>query len=517
MPLPPNPARAEPVEARLRQRFFELTKSTTSQLRHFPKNRGAVTLATALLATTLTACTTTQTTPPEITISNASYNTTSTSASGEAQTFTQADIPAQWWTLFQSPKLDQLVRTALDHSPNLAAAQARLKQAQELYAAQSGATTLPRADASLGVTRQQINTAAMGIKGIPNPPSFTLYNASVNVSYDLDIFGANRHALESSAAQTEFAQFQWQAARQALAGNVVTTAIRHASTQEQLATLDQLIAAQSQQLAILQKRYELGGVAQIDLQNQQSLLAQAQAQKPALQKSLTQSEHQLAVLLGQSPLDTLPATPTLSELHLPATVPLSLPSQLARQRPDIRASEAELRQASAEVGVASANLYPQFTLTGSLGSERLRAGDTFDGVNVWSIGGRLMQPLFRGGELRAKKRAAINAYEAAEADYRQTVLKGLQEVADTLAALQVDADAVQARNNAADASAAVYATAEKQYALGGVSQLNLLDSQRQQLQTQLDRTRAQADRYSDTAALLQALGGGWWNEAVAGK
>jgi len=230
---------------------------------------------------------------------------------------------------------------------------------------------------------------------------------------------------------------------------------------------------------------------------------------PPLGRQLAQVTHQLAVYVGREPAESAIDEFDLDALHLPEEVPLSLPSSLARKRPDIRAAEALWHQACANVGVATADLFPKITVSGSLGSQRTDSGELLNGVNVWSIAGNLMQPVFRGGELRARKRSAVAAYDEAAAVYRQTVLQGLQEVADTLSALDMDARTLQARADAAGHARVGYGIARQQYLLGGISHLALLDAQRQLLQSEFDRVQAQADRYADTAALLHALGGGW--------
>ncbi|MFC5472812.1 efflux transporter outer membrane subunit [Paraherbaspirillum soli] len=436
----------------------------------------------------------------------------STGPGGTAQSFeVGADIPAQWWTLFHSPQLDALVRAALANSPTLIQARAVLRQAQENLNAETGATRYPQADLQLGATRQQIDPTALGIRNIPKSGPFNLYNATLNVSYTVDAFGANLRTLEGLQAQVELQAYQLQAARLALAGNVVTAAIRQAALQAQLDATEQILRLQREQLDIMQQRLAAGGIAEVELKNQRTLVAQSEATLPPLQQQLAQVSHQLAVYLGQAPAQTDRQPLDLNTLTLPATLPLSLPSMLARQRPDIRAAEAMLHQASAQLGVATANLYPRLTLAASAGTERTRIEDLVSSINVWNVGFKLMQPLFHGGELRAKKRSAAAAYDAAAALYQQTVLQALQQVADALRALENDALALQARTQASDNAASSLTITQRQYQAGGISHLSLLDAQRQRLQTDLERIAAQAARYSDTAALLQALGGGWWN------
>ncbi len=431
-----------------------------------------------------------------------------TQAAGAAQTIVAAGnaLPA-WWTQFRSDALNRLVDTALHNSPTLDEARGKLVEARENYIAQAGATEFPTIDAKLSGTRQKVDPTAFGIPNVPNTAPFTLFNASVSVSYLLDVFGGNRRALEALLAQVDYQSYELDAARLALAGNVVSTAIRRASLQQQLALTQQLADAQAQQLRIIEGRYAAGGVAQLDVRTQRTLLAQTRALLPPLATQLAQAEHQLAILLGSEPSKADFSDITLDALQLPDTVPVTLPSTLARERPDIRASEALLHQASANVGVATANLYPQFVVSAGIGSQRTRVEDVVNGLNVWNFGLNLTQPIFHGGELRAKERAAQAAYDAAFASYRQTVLQALQQVADSLHALNDDAHALQARDEAASEAQASVRIAQGQYAAGGVSQFGLIDAQRQALQTALDRTRAQADRLADTAALFQALGG----------
>jgi NodT family efflux transporter outer membrane factor (OMF) lipoprotein len=389
-------------------------------------------------------------------------------------------------------------------------AQAKLKQAQEDFNAQTGATQYPAVDARLSITRQQVDLVSYGISNFPNPGPFTLYNASVSASYTLDLFGGNRRALEGLKAKVDYQVFELEAARQTLVANVVSTAIKQASLRAKIDIVQNLMDAQSQQMAITEERYKAGGVSVLDVQNQSILLDQTKALLPPLKKQLAQVNDQLAVYLGREPAEVKIDKFDLNSLHLPEELPLSLPSSLARQRPDIRAAEALWHQASANVGVATANLFPQITLSGSFGSQRISAGDILSGVNIWNIAGNLMQPIFHGGELWAKKRSAVAAYDEAAAAYRQTALKGLQEVADTLHALDADARTLQAMTDTTDHARTGYEIAQRQYQLGGISHLALLDAQRQLLQTEMDRVQAQADRYADTAALLYALGGGWW-------
>jgi NodT family efflux transporter outer membrane factor (OMF) lipoprotein len=436
-------------------------------------------------------------------------------AAPDTQSYTRSASPAfstadhalpQWWKQFGSDALNRLVDEALRNSPTLAQARARLTQAREDYQAQAGATYYPAIDASLSGSRQKVDPAAFGVP-VPSPGPFTLYDASVSVSYSLDIFGGDRRALEALRAQVDFQAFELDAARLSIAGNVVSTAIRRASLQERIALTQRMVDAQTQQLSIMEARMAAGGVSRFDVRSQRTLLEQTRAGVPALLAQRDAADHRLAILLGVEPSGADFDAVTFDTLRVPDDVPLTLPSTLARERPDIRASEALLHQASANVGVATADLYPKFSLSAGVGSQRTSIHDMLDKLNVWNIGLNLSQPLFRGGELRARKRSAETAYDAAASAYRETVLDALQQVADTLSALQNDADALRARDITANEAQANLDTTHARFAAGGVSRFDLLDTQRQALQTQLDRTLAHASRLSDTAALFQALGG----------
>lgn len=431
---------------------------------------------------------------------------------GAAQRLNPAtDIPAQWWTLFQSPELDRLVRQALANSPTLAQAGARLKQAQEEVNACTGQTTYPNVSASLSAQREQVDLAAFGVP-FPSPPPFNLLNGSVAVSYALDLFGSNQRLIESLNVQAEYEYWQLQSARLMLTGNVVSAAIRQAQLRAQLDLTRQLLALQQQELVIIEQRIQAGGLPRYQINQQRTLVEQTRAAIPPLQQQLEVVNHQLAVLIGSTPAEVSIERISLDRLHLPQELPVSLPSALARQRPDIRAAEALLHQASANVGVATANLYPQIVLSGNVGG----AGTSFsNGGRVWDFGAALTQPIFNGGSLRAQQRKAVAAYEEAGAAYQQVVLQAFQQVADALRAIVNDAQTLQARTAAAAQAEATYKVFSQRHSAGGISQLSLLDAQRQYLQTAIDRANSAANRYTDSAALFQALGGGWWNESPA--
>ena len=432
---------------------------------------------------------------------------------GEAQRFVEAQgIPSQWWTLFHNEALNRLIGEALADSPTLAAAQAALREAAENRRAQTGALW-PSLDANFSVTRQKFTGASFGAPEFGSS-IFTLYNASVSASYNFDIFGATRRAVEASQAQLNYQRFLLEAAHLTLSSNIVTTAVQQASLRARIRATDEIVAAEVEQVKLMERRVQLGGAALPELLAQQAQLAQTRTTLPPLGRELAQSRHQMAVLAGKFPSEAarLPEF-ELSDLTLPLELPVSLPSGLVHQRPDILASEELLHQASAEVGVATANMYPKITLTGSYGPQTTSFSDLFaGGASVWSIGAGILQPIFHGGELSAKRRAALAAYDQAEAQYRVTVLQAFQNVADVLRALDLDAQALQAQADAERANRDSLELIRKQYGFGAVPYLNLLDAERQYLQVRITLAQAQAARFADTAALFQALGGGWWDQ-----
>ena len=430
---------------------------------------------------------------------------------GNAQTFVaDRDIPADWWTIFQSEPLDGLVRESLRDSPNIDSAKAALRSAQENYLAERGSLLLPAADGTFSGTREKVPGAAFGAPEFGSS-EFTLISATVNVSYRLDIFGASRRQLEALRAQADYERWQLEAANLTLTANVVTTAIDVASLRAQIAAVNDIVASQQDQLNVVQRQFTAGGASRADVLSQSTQLAQTQATLPALEKALAQAQHRLAVLSGKTPDTTTPEF-EFEHLTLPTELPVSVPAKLIRQRPDVQAAEAMLHQATANVGVATANLFPQVNLTGSIGSEALSAGSLFTGgTGTWSIGAALTQPIFHGGELLHKRRAALADLDNAAAQYRQTVLAAMQDVADTLRALEADARDLRAEAAAEDLALKSLDISKKQFAAGGISHVQMLIVERQYSQARQNRVLAEAARYSDSAALYQALGGGWWN------
>ncbi len=437
-------------------------------------------------------------------------------AGGGAQYFKQGkEMPPRWWRLFHCPPLDRLERLALARNQTLVAAQAALREAYENKRAQSGALLYPQIDAKVSGVRQKFSGAAFGQPGQPGI-IFNLFNVSATVSYLFDLFGGSRRQLEALGAQVDYQRFQLEGAYIALTANVATTAMQEASLRAQIAVTKEMLADQEAQLRIVERQLALGGASLSDVLAQKTQVAQTRAGLPPLEKALSVARHQIAVLAGVLPGSSggLPVM-DIERLKLPRRLPLSLPSVLVRRRPDIRASEALLHAASAQIGVATANLLPQLTFSGSIGTETTKVEDLFgNNTSVWSLGMSLLQPLFHGGELLAKRRAAVDAYEQALAQYQETVLQAFQNVADVLRALDRDASALKAQAQAWAASKASMEVTSKQYRLGAVSYLQLLNAERQYQQTRISLVQARAARLADTAALFQALGGGWWKRAA---
>ena len=418
-----------------------------------------------------------------------------------------ASVSAEWWRQFGSAKLDALVEAALRASPTLEAAQATLRQARQNYEAKAGTTQYPQANANLGAQRQGVNNAAAGLPG--GERTYNLFNTGVAVSYDLDLAGGNRRALEALAAQTEYQRYQLEAARLSLIGNLATTAVIQAQLAGQIEASAAILAAQEEQLGLTRKRLALGAASERDVLALQTQVEQTRAGLPPLRLRLEQNQHLLATLAGQPPGSAALPEFNLADFSLPGELPVSLPSELTRQRPDIQAAEALLAAASAQRGVAVSRLYPRIALNANLGAQALTAASLFDGGSlVWGLAGQLAQPLFNRGS-RAEVGAAEAGFDAAAAHYRQTVLQALREVADVLRALDHDAQALASHAVADSAARESLRLTQQHYDLGAASYLELLIAQQQAQQTRISLVAAQASRLADTAALYQAMGGGW--------
>jgi NodT family efflux transporter outer membrane factor (OMF) lipoprotein len=432
-------------------------------------------------------------------------------AGGIAQRFVaRQDIPAQWWTLYESQPLSDLIAEAIRANPDLQSAEASLRQAQENAAADRGALW-PSLDVTGGPQRQRTPTTQFGTSN-GQAQTFTLYNARANVSYNVDVFGGTRRQIEASDAAAENARFQLEATYLALTANVVTAAVNDASLRAQIAATQDIIRIQRQSLNLLQSQLALGGINRSDVLTQEAALRQTEATLPPLQLQLTQNRHRLMALAGRFASRDNGVAFELAQLRLPVELPVSVPSDMINQRPDVRAAEAQVHQASAEVGIAVANRLPQFAISADVGTAALTLGSMFSGPTaLWSVAGTVTQPLFHGGTLLHRQRAAEAALAAATATYRGTVIGAVQNVADALRALQFDAEALRAEVAAERAAAASLALSRGQFQAGAITYLTLLTAQQTYQTARLNLAKAQAARFADTAALFQALGGGWWN------
>ena len=437
-------------------------------------------------------------------------------AGGQPQHFVSAgDIPAQWWALFRSPALNALIEQALAHNPDLKAAQAALAVARENTRAGRGAY-YPSVSAGLSASRQQDPPGALAPVPSNNAFLYNLFTPQVSVSYVPDVFGLNRRTVESLQAQEQSARFQAIAERITLSSNVVAAAVRQASLRAQIEATRELVGINSRMVEILTYQLDKGYAGRLDLAAQEAQLAQLKASLPPLLTQLDQQNDLLAVLAGRLPGEAGAPSFELAELQLPQRLPLSLPSALVAQRPDVRQAEANLHAASAQVGVAIANRLPNISLTANAGSTALAINQLFkSGTGFWSLGADLAAPIFQGGSLLHQERAARAAYVQAAEQYRGTVLTAFQNVADTLAALQHDAEGLQAAASAAQAAKLTLELSQRQYKDGYAGYLSLLGAEQGYQQARIALVQAQASRYADTAALFQALGGGWWHDADA--
>jgi NodT family efflux transporter outer membrane factor (OMF) lipoprotein len=446
-----------------------------------------------------------------------STSSTTNVSGGDAQHFVEGqDIPGEWWTLFHSQPLNDLIERSLKANPDLKAAQAALTVARENVLAQRGAYD-PSVAAGFSASRSKTSNE---IAPVPNSNTFSysLYTPQVSVSFVPDVFGLNRRTVESLKAQEQQARFALAATHITLSSNVGAAAIQEGSLRAQIDATHELITINTNMLEILRTQYAKGYVSGLDVAAQQSQLAQVAATLPPLLKQLAQQRDLLAALSGGFPNQDLPEKFELSSLQLPQELPVSLPSQLVEQRPDVRQAEENLHSASAQIGIAVANRLPNFALTGDVGSMTLAFSRIFaGGTGFWDLGAGVTQPVFQGGTLLHRERAARAAYAQAAEQYRSTVLTAFQNVADTLNALQQDADGLKAAAAAAEAATVTLDLTRQQTQAGYTGYLALLSAEQTYQQAALNLVQAQANRYADTAALFQALGGGWWNRADVPK
>lgn len=417
-----------------------------------------------------------------------------------------APVVPEWWTLFKSPPLDELIRRAMADNHDLAAAKATLAQVQELVAAQTG-RLFPQVGLTASAGRQKYGKQFLG-ELVPSVPPFTYEAFGASVSYMLDYDGATARTIEEQKALEQYQRSELDAAQLTLTGDVASEAVIIAATRGQIKAAAELLSEDRDNLNLVRTAFANGSVSKLDVLTAQSQLAGDQTLLPPLYQQLASARHTLAVLLGHPPADWAQPDLELSDIRLPRELPVSVPSTLVRRRPDILAAEAQLHAATAAVGIATANLYPQITLNATLGQQALTPAKLFDASSTaWSLIGGLTQPLFNGGTLRAERRAALDALQASAQQYQQVVLESFGQVADQLDALDHDAQLVAAQANARDTTEASLQLARQSYQAGNSGLLQVLDAQRERQRAELGLLQAQARQYLDTVQLLLAVGG----------
>ncbi|WJF89103.1 efflux transporter outer membrane subunit [Paraburkholderia bonniea] len=467
-------------------------------------------ISTALtLATTLAACSFGPDGKPPVLPQPAHYGIDAqaqhtVSAQGVAQHFAVGAAPVpQWWRQYQSPELDALVAEGLRNSPTLAATDHALAAAREQLRAQVGSSLLPSIDMGAQATRER--ALAIPVIG-PNTFLYDVFAGQIQARYSFDLFGASRLQNAALAARVDMQAYQFEAAQRALAANIVTAALSAAILQAQIEQTQQLVTLAAAQERDTARRYALGAVSHADALSAEQSAATLSASLPGLRVQWLRTRHALAVLLGRTP-DAAPADLNLAQLRVPPEVPVIVPSALLQNRPDIQAAELALKAAAADVGVATAQMLPNVSLSASMGQGGFNWPALMSGAGaLWSIGASLSQPLFHGGALLAQRRAALASYDAASAQYRQTVLTAFQNVADTLAALEHDAVALAAAAQAAQAARGIFDATRARYQLGAVPFSAVRASEQQWRNARLDEIRYSGARLTDTAALFQAMG-----------
>lgn len=454
---------------------------------------------------------------------------------GQEQRFViGADIRADWWTVFGSPQLDALIARAIAANPSIEAANAALRVAQENVAAQRG-FFFPTVGAGYSRTRTKLagnqGGNSPGIQGngsviatgegkpaseggtapFNTPVSYNFHTAQLTLSYAPDVFGANKRQVEALQAQAEQQRYQAEAAYITLASNIVAAAIQDAQLRQQIATVRELIEASEMSVKLVQRQLKAGHVARLDVVLQERALAQSRELLPPLQKQFELNRNLLRALAGGDQDAEVPSF-EMEGFALPKELPLSLPSQLIEQRPDVRAAEAQLHEASAQIGIARAARLPQFTIDGNLGGTASHFSQMFwNSGKFFELAANVAMPIFDGGTLKARERGAREALRQSAAQYRATVVMALQSVADTLQSIHYGATSLQATADVADKAKSVMELTRRQYGRGYLDRLALIEAEQTYRQALLDVTQARATRLGDTAALFQALGGGWWH------
>ncbi|HQT81345.1 MAG: hypothetical protein B7Z60_07530 [Ferrovum sp. 37-45-19] len=435
---------------------------------------------------------------------------------GATQHLSEASVKKEWWQAFGNEQLNQMVQVALHHNPNLESLQQTLVSATQNALALDRSLSLPGVNANLSETKQRFNPASFGQ---PSPPSiFSLTNASVNVAYNLDLFGGVRRQLEASYAEAQSQAYTYEAAKITLIANVITTAISRAQVKNQLVLTRTMIQQQEELFGITKTRYQLGALSPSDVASAKESLAQMRQSLPALISRYQRLDHQLAVYLGQTPAQSRLADLDLSTIQLPQDLPLSVPSTLIRQRPDILNAEALLHAATAQVGVALSGEYPNITLNATYGTLSANPNSIFSRNSaVWSLSSGIVQPLFHGGALEAQTAAAKASLKSAALTYQQTVLNAFQNVADSLTTLEADGQNLDQSHQSFEATLEELSVMQTQFETGSMSYIQLLNAKLHQEQSAIGLLQAQADRLNDTAAFFLALGGGWNSDTLSSK
>ncbi|WP_392538044.1 efflux transporter outer membrane subunit [Legionella sp. 227] len=431
------------------------------------------------------------------------------------------DISSSWWRIFHSKEINALIEQGLKNNPSVEMSKANLRKAQANLIAVAGPELFPTASTQFLASRERNTLIATGINLAPLPGQklpfkfnnqFDLYSNTITVSYNLDLFGGTRRQLEALRAAIDYERFELEATYLALTGNIVTTSIAIASLQDQLTTTQALIDCQHESLKLTKQNYRLGHFSRMEVLESEKHLKAFQANLPPLKSTLAKKYNALAVLVGSLPSESNLPHFNLKSLHFPSELPVSLPSELVRQRPDIRSAESILHKASAEIGVATANLFPKFNLLGDFGWFSTTLSTLFNPMNnVWNYAGQVAQTLLKGGSLRAKRKMAIAEYEFSLAQYRKVMVEAFVDVANVLHALEFDAELLQAQADSEKNALLQFNLIKTQYQLGRVTQLAVLKAKAEYLKSHLNVIQAEAARYNDTAALFQSLGGGWWN------
>lgn len=415
-------------------------------------------------------------------------------------------IETEWWSLFSSEDLNGLIAQAIEKNYTLAAARESMAHAEEMVKAENG-TLLPQANFDTTAGRQKYGVALFGPSNFSIPP-FTYYEAGPSLSWDLDLFGKKRRSVEEQQALARYQAHQLDATYVTLTGNITAQAINYAGARAEIAATETIIAEDEKTLKLVQAAFDAGSETKVNILTAQSQLDNDRALLPPLKQRMSIARHALSILAGEAPADWAPPEFALDDFTLPEELPLTLPSELVRKRPDIRAAEANLHVASAAIGVAEASLYPDITLSANTLQEALNPAGLFKSVNnAWALAAGVSTPLFSGGTLSAEKRAAEHGYQQALAQYRQTILNSFGDVADALTALAHDEEAITAQKRAVGTATSSLSLARKSYQAGNTGLLVTQDAQRQLAQAKLGLIRARSQRYLDTANLFVALGG----------